>query len=102
MKNKKTVRTGIVGSGFSATFHFEALTKVHGANVEIVGVHSLDKEGGIAYAEKRGIRFFDSLDAMLDEVDAIHVCEPPMGHEPLSVAGLRRDKFVVCEKPLTG
>jgi len=99
---KKTVRTGIVGSGFSATFHFEALSKVHGANVEVVGVHSLDTEGGTAYAEARDIRFFDSLDAMLDEVDAIHVCVPPMGHEPLSVAGLRRDKFVVCEKPLTG
>jgi len=99
---KKTIRTGIVGSGFSATFHFDALQKVYGTNVEVVGVHSLDKEGGTAYAEKRGIRFFDALEPLLDEVDAVHVCVPPMGHEPVSVAGLARDKFVVCEKPLTG
>jgi len=99
---KKTIRTGIVGSGFSATFHFDALQKVYGTNVEVVGVHSLDKEGGTAYAEKRGIRFFGALEPLLDEVDAVHVCVPPMGHEPLSVAGLTRDKFVVCEKPLTG
>ena len=26
--DKKTVRTGIVGSGFSASFHFEAIKKV--------------------------------------------------------------------------
>ena len=25
-----------------------------------------------------------------------------MAHEPVPLAGLRRDKFVVCEKPLTG
>jgi predicted dehydrogenase len=99
---KKTIRTGIVGSGFSATFHYEALQKVYGTNVEVVGVHSLDRDGGKAYAEKRGIRFFETLESLLDKVDAIHVCVPPMVHEPISVAGLQRDKFVICEKPLTG
>jgi predicted dehydrogenase len=101
-REKKTIRTGIVGSGFSASFHFEALRKVHGVNVEIVGVHSVDQEGGRAYARQREIRFFDNLEALLDEVDVIHVCVPPKWHEPISVAGLNRDKSVVCEKPLTG
>ena len=99
---KKTVRTGIVGCGFSATFHYEALTKVYGTNVEVVGVFSLDQEGAAGYAEKRGIRSFASLDAILDEVDVVHCCTPPVGHEPTAVAALNRDKFVVCEKPLTG
>jgi predicted dehydrogenase len=99
---KKTVRTGIVGSGFSATFHYDALRKVYGTNVEIVGVHSIDTAGGTAYAQNRGIRFFDRLEPLLDEVEVIHVCVPPMFHEPITVAGLQRDKFVVCEKPLTG
>jgi len=99
---KKTVRTGIVGSGFSATFHYEALRKVYGTDVEVVGVHSLDRKGGTAYAEKRGIRFFDTLEGLLDHVDVVHVCVPPVAHEPTAVAALRRDRFVICEKPLTG
>jgi predicted dehydrogenase len=99
---KKDVRTGIVGAGFSATFHFEAISKVYGTNVEIVGVHAKDADGGKAYAEKRGIRFFDTLEALIDEVDVLHVCVPPMAHEPVSVAALERDKYVICEKPLTG
>ena len=99
---KKTVRTGIVGCGFSATFHYEALTKVYGTNVEVVGVFSLDREGAAEYATKRGIRSFASLDALLDEVDVVHCCTPPVGHEPTAVAALERDKFIVCEKPLTG
>ena len=99
---KKTVRTGIVGCGFSATFHYEALTKVYGTNVEVIGVFSLDQERTAKYAQERGIRPFASLDALLDEVDVVHCCTPPLGHEPTAVAALKRDKFVVCEKPLTG
>jgi predicted dehydrogenase len=99
---KKTVRTGIVGSGFSSSFHFEALTKVYGTNVDVVGVFTKDEDGGKTYAEKRGIRAFESLDALLDEVDVVHVCVPPMAHEPTTVAALERGKFVICEKPMTG
>ena len=99
---KKTVRSGLVGAGFSATFHFEAIQKVYSTNIEVVGVHAKDEKQGKTYAEKRGIRFFATLDALLDEVDVIHVCVPPMAHEPVAIAGLDRDKFVICEKPLTG
>jgi len=99
---KKTVRTGIVGAGFSATFHFEALRKVYGTDVDIIGVHATNSEQGKEYAQTRGIRFFDTLESLLDEVDVVHVCVPPIGHEPVSVAALERDKFVICEKPLTG
>jgi len=99
---KKTIRTGIVGAGFSASFHFEALRKVYGSNVDVVGVHAKDVAGGKAYAEKRGIRFFDDVESLIDEVDVVHVCVPPMAHEPVAVAALAQDKFVICEKPLTG
>ncbi len=99
---KKTIRTGIVGSGFAAGFHFEALQRVYGCTVEVIGVYSVDTEQGKTYAKDRDIRFFESIDAMLDEVDVVHVCVPPVAHEPVSVAALQRDKFVICEKPLTG
>jgi predicted dehydrogenase len=99
---KKTVRAGIVGSGFSASFHYEALRKVYGANVEVRGVHSLDKQGGAVFARKRDIRFFERLNDLLDEADVIHICVPPMAHEPVALAALDGDKFVICEKPLTG
>lgn len=99
---KKLVRTGIVGTGFSATFHHHALTKLYGTDVEVVGTHSLDTEGGRAYAEQRGIQFFDQLDALIEQVDVVHVCVPPMAHETVAVAALKQDKHVICEKPLTG
>jgi predicted dehydrogenase len=99
---KKTVRAGIVGAGFSARFHFESLRRVHGTNVEVVGVHALDGDQARAYASERDITAFDSLDALLDEVDVVHVCVLVAGHEDVAVAALRRDKHAIVEKPLTG
>ena len=98
----KTIRTGIIGAGFAATFHFECLRKVHGTNVETEGVFAIDTEQAKAYAEKRGIRAYKSLESLLDKVDVIHVCTPPVAHEPIAIAALAQDKFAIVEKPLTG
>jgi len=100
MSEKKTVRCGIVGAGFAASFHFEAVGKVYGTSVEVVGVHAL--QGAEKYAAQRGIELFDSLEALLDRVDVVHVCTTASSHEEVAVAALRRDKFAIVEKPLTG
>lgn len=100
--DKKTVRTGIIGAGFAATFHFECLKTVHSTNVEIEGVFAIDTEQAASYAKKRGIRAYDSLEELVDKVDVIHVCTPPVVHEPIAISALQRDKFAIVEKPLTG
>ncbi len=99
---KKTVRTGIVGAGFAATFHFECLKRVYGTNVEVQGVFATDTEQAAEYAKQRGIQAFTSLEEMLDKVDVIHVCTPPVAHEPIAIAALERDMNAIVEKPLTG
>ena len=99
---KKTVRTGIVGAGFSASFHFEAIRKVYSTNVEVVGIFDTDQSKGKAYADQRGIKFFDDLKALIAKVDVVHVCTPPVAHESVAVAALEEDKCAIVEKPLTG
>jgi len=99
---KKTVRTGIVGAGFAATFHFESLMKVHSTNVEVKGVYATDTGQAAEYAKARGIKAYESLDALIEKVDVVHVCTPPVAHEPIAIAALERDKFAIVEKPLTG
>ncbi|MBN1804446.1 MAG: Gfo/Idh/MocA family oxidoreductase [Sedimentisphaerales bacterium] len=99
---KKTIRTGIIGAGFAATFHFECLKKVHDTNVEVEGVFATDTEQAESYAQKRDIKVYDSLEKLIDKVDVIHVCTPPVAHEPIAVAALEKDKFAIVEKPLTG
>ena len=102
MAKRKDVRCGIAGSGFSASFHFEAIKKVYGVNPEVVGVFALDPAETKAFAEQRDIKAFDSLDELIDNVDVLHVCTTATAHEAVAIAGLKKDKFVIVEKPLTG
>ncbi|HOD84334.1 MAG: Inositol 2-dehydrogenase/D-chiro-inositol 3-dehydrogenase [Planctomycetes bacterium ADurb.Bin126] len=99
---KKTVRSGIVGAGFSATFHFEAVRKVYGVDAQVQGVFAADREQAQRYAKERDIRCFESLDELLDNVDLVHCCVPVSVHEQVAVAALQRDKFAIVEKPMTG
>ena len=100
--DSQAVRTGIVGAGFAATFHHACLQRVHGTNVEVVGVFGADRPQAAQYAERRGIRHFASLRELIEAVDVVHVCTPPVAHEEIAVAALEAGKFAVVEKPLTG
>ena len=99
---KSTVRAGIVGSGFAARFHLEALRKVYGVTVEIAGVYSPTAAHCEAFAGRHGLTAFTGLSALIDQSDIVHVCTPPSTHERIGVEVLRKDKYVVIEKPFTG
>lgn len=98
----KKVRVGIVGAGYAAAFHYEAYLRVTGVEVEVVGVTSLTKESRERFAASRGIRAFDSLEEMLEEVDLVDNCTSGYAHEPVSIAALEAGKHLVVEKPFTG
>ncbi len=98
----KTIRVGLVGAKFAARFHWTGLRRVYGVNVEIVGVTAKSAESREAFALTRGIKAYDSYEALCDAVDVIDLCTPGSTHEPLAVEALNRGKHVIIEKPFTG
>ena len=99
---KPRIRTGLVGGGFAATFHYEAALRVPGIDVEVVGVHARTTASTQSFADGRGIRAFDDLDDLLAGIDVLHICIPPEQHEAAAIKALERDIFPIVEKPLTG
>jgi predicted dehydrogenase len=99
---KPKLRTGIIGAGFSARFHFEAVQRVVCANVDVVGVHARTDASTRAFADKHAIEAFGNIDALLDGVDVLHVCVPPALHEDVAIKALSRGVYPIVEKPLTG
>jgi len=91
-----------VGSGFAANLHYEGIGRVYGTDVELVGLFSPTVVNARRFADPRGLRTFDSLEALLAEVDVVHVCTTPATHEAVTVAALQRGVHAVVEKPLTG
>ena len=91
---KPTVRSAIVGCGFSGSFHYEAIQRVYGTNVEFMGVYDASREHREAYAAERGIRAYETLDALLAEVDLVHVCTTATAHEAVAIQVLDRKSVV--------
>jgi len=102
MMDKNVLRAGIIGSGFAAKFHYDALQRVYNTRVEIAGAYSPTPQKLADFTTPRGIHAFNSIEQLIAASDVIHVCTPPVTHEPLVIAALQQDKYVVVEKPFTG
>ena len=101
MENK-TIRAGFAGSGFAARFQYDALLGVRGVKLEVTGAYSRNRDKLVEFTGSRGIIAFNSVEELIDSVDVVHLCTPPVTHEAMAVEVLKRDKWVIIEKPLTG
>ena len=95
------VGIGIVGSGFIAGAHAEAISRLPRATVHAVASRSAGKAA--EFAERWGIPAwhtdFRELAARPD-VDVVCVAAPNALHRDIAVAAARAGKHVICEKPL--
>jgi len=96
------IKAGIIGSSVAAKFHLEALRKVYGIQVEIIGVYSKTSENCKKFCEENSLTAFTDLDELIAASDVLHLCTPPVTHEPLAIQILNNNKHVIIEKPLTG
>ena len=91
----KSVRAGVVGTGFIGVVHVDALRRI---GVEVAGVVGSSPER----ASAKGIApAYPSYEALLeDDVDAVHLTTPNDLHYEQAKQALAAGKHVVCEKPL--
>jgi predicted dehydrogenase len=98
----KTIRVGIVGTGFAGRFHADCLRCVHGVDVRLAGVTSRREESRERFGRERGIPVFPDVASMLEQVDVVDVCSPPSAHAPAILQAAAAGKGILCEKPLSG
>ncbi len=102
MKDKTIVRAGIIGSGFAARFHYDAIQRVYSTKVEIQGVYSRNPKNSTKFSEEKKVKYFEDLNELISVCDVLHICTPPVTHEDLAVKVLEENKHVIIEKPFTG
>lgn len=95
-----TVRLGLVGSGWIARLHLEALGRL--GRTELVGVVSRTVEGAAALTDAWGGSPFDELDRMLETTrpDAVYVCVPPYRAVAIGERLVERGISFLTEKPM--
>ena len=100
MRNKESIKAGIVGTGFIGPAHLEALRR---NNIAVVGLAEASPELAKEKASGLGIeKAYASYDEMLVDpiIDVIHLATPNYLHYDHARAALNAGKHVVCEKPL--
>jgi predicted dehydrogenase len=91
----------LVGTGFAASAHLDALRRVPG--VEVAGILGSRPERTAEAASRLGIaRVFGSLDELVADpsIDVVHDCTPNHLRAQVTGAALIGTKHVVAEKPL--
>jgi len=92
------LRVGVVGTGSLGFHHARILRDV--ADVEMRGLYEARSKRAEEVGRDLGVTAHESLDALLDEVDAVVVAVTTVGHEAVSVAALERGVHVLIEKPM--
>lgn len=97
------VKVGIIGcGGIAKNKHLPSMKLVE--EIEIVAfcdvVKSRAKEAAEAFGVKDAKVFTDYKELLKEELVAVHVCTPNSSHSEISVAAMKADKHVLCEKPM--
>lgn len=98
----KTVKVGLIGSGFIADIHAHAI-KQFVPNAEVVAVASPTPGKASKFAKEHGIpnAFENYRDLLaLKEIDMVSLGVPNYLHCRVAVDAAEAGKHVVCEKPL--
>lgn len=96
----KTLKAGIIGAGYIADWHADALRATPGA--ELTAVCDLSAPAAERLAARHGARAFCDVAGMLAEggCDIVHVTTPPGSHKDIAVQCLRAGCHVLVEKPV--
>jgi len=91
--------------GFAGVAHFHADSYVQCfkmiPNVEVVGVFERDRELANQFSEKFGPKVYESMQALLRDVDAVVVASENAFHYEYAANAVESGKRVLCEKPMT-
>jgi predicted dehydrogenase len=99
------VIVGIVGAGFSASFHLRSYQQVKSVPVEIRAIANRTRARAEHLAARYGIpAVYEDHRRLLDDpaISVIDLCVPNALHLPLVLEAAKAGKHVICEKPLTG
>lgn len=99
LQKEGAVHAAVIGYGGMGSWHAEQLAKI--PRFSLCGVYDIKPERNEAAREK-GIRAYDSLEALLGDaqIELVTIATPNDTHRELAIRAMRAGKAVVCEKPV--
>lgn len=93
------IKIGVLGAGHLGKIHIRLLKEI--GNYEFVGFYDTDARNAETVANEFGVKYFSSIDELLDKVDAIDIVTPTITHYDCASKAIKKSKHVFIEKPVT-
>ena len=92
------VRVGVVGVGSLGVNHAQIYASLEGA--ELAGIYDVDPERAAYVAAMYKVEVCETLDALMDRIDAASVVVPTNLHFDVASQMIRQGKHLLVEKPI--
>jgi myo-inositol 2-dehydrogenase/D-chiro-inositol 1-dehydrogenase len=92
------LKVGIVGAGYIGGVHATVLAKDQRVSLSMVNDAALERAE--QFARSTGARIAESIDELIDGVDAVYVTTPNTKHTAIAIEAINAGKHVFCEKPM--
>ncbi|MCE1165290.1 MAG: Gfo/Idh/MocA family oxidoreductase [Bacteroidetes bacterium] len=99
----RLIKAGIIGCGHLGKLHLKNIKEIEKRNqlITLEGIYDTDAEMLKSISEETGIRFFNSLDEMLGEVNCVFIVTPTTTHHEIAAKTISKGIHTFIEKPVT-
>ena len=92
------LKVGVFGVGHLGKFHLNNWKEIE--SVELVGFYDPNEKTAKEVEAKYGLKHFNSVNALLNKIDAADIIAPTNYHFELCEAAVKKGKHVFVEKPM--
>ncbi len=93
------IKIGLAGVGHLGKIHLKCIQAV--PEFDLVGFYESDRQKAKEISNETGVKSFDTLEALLSEVEALDIVTPTSTHFAVAEKALLQGKHLFIEKPIT-
>lgn len=93
------IKIGVIGVGHLGSLHVKMFSTID--SVKLTGVFDADSERAKNVAKEFQTNSFNSIEELLEKVDAVSIATPTSTHHAVALKALNAGKHVFIEKPIT-
>jgi predicted dehydrogenase len=94
------LKIGVLGAGHLGKIHIRLLLELDDC-YEFIGFYDPNSTNAAKTAEEFGVKRYDNMDTLLNEVDCIDIVTPTISHYECASKAIEKGKHVFIEKPVT-
>lgn len=94
------MKVGVIGTGNMGENHVRTYLSMHD-HCQFVGLYDNDDKKGYQIAEKYNVKQFQSMNDLLQSVDAVSIAVPTEFHYDIGLICIQHNVHMLMEKPIT-